>query len=138
MRDKPDYERHFVAVQADVFRLAERDYGLTRKRLAALSGVSITTIDTWARGESAMGGPALVHMMRYIPNDLMGLLTEWGGKFVGDLESPDGDLDALGRGAASFTVDYVNAKSDGVVTPMERAHLADKARGMAAMCRAVA
>jgi hypothetical protein len=68
----------------------------------------------------------------------MSLMTEPAGKFIGTLEDGGGSLDALGREAAGYTAEYLDAKSDGVVTPMERGKLRDKARRVASIARAVA
>jgi hypothetical protein len=129
-------QQNFVSLQADLFRLAARDHGLTIKRLSLLADIPATTMQTWASG-TVMPAWAMVELARFIPDDLMSLMLEPAGRFVGTLETVDHDLDALGCEAAGFVAEYVAAKADGKVTPIERARLGDKARGMAAAARKV-
>lgn len=126
-----------VSRQERMFRLARRDHGLTDKILNLETGIPIPTLVSYRRG-AAMPVHALVKLARIIPDELTSLLVEPAGKIIGTAEPDDGDLDALGCEAAGFTAEYVEAKRDGKVTPIERANLADRARRISAKARAVA
>lgn len=104
-----------------MFRLAERD-GISRKIICLSTGYSRTAVDEWARGEKAMSGPALVAVasMPEFPAELLSLLFDGTGRHVADDSGETGDLDALGCETAGFTADYVEAKRDGKITPIER------------------
>lgn len=131
-------QQNFVTLQADLFRLAARDHGLSIKRLSLLADIPATTMTTWASG-TVMPAWAMVELAKYIPDDLMSLMTEPAGKFVGTLgDDGGGCLDSLGREAAGYTAELLDAKSDGIVTPMERAKLGERARRVASVARAVA
>ena len=131
-------QQNFINLQADVLRLADRDHGLSIKRLAMLTEIPATTLVTWKNG-TAMPAWAMVELARFIPDDLMSLMTEPAGKFVGTLTDDGGGcLDSLGREAAGYTAELLDAKSDGIVTPMERAKLGERARRVASVARAVA
>lgn len=127
MSDSARFHGIFDGVVADMFRLAERDHGLTVRRLAALSGIPAGTLSTWARGEHSMPAWAFWCLAQHIPNDLLTLCAEQSGKAVISATS-NGCLDELGREAAGFTASYVNAKSDGVISHREGHALRNQAR----------
>lgn len=131
-------DHNILAMQERVFRLASDNYGLTRKVIEAETGIPASTVKCYAEGRSVMSLSAFVALLRVLPDELSSLFTEPAGKHIGTDETDDGDLDALGREAASFTSDYVVAKSDGVVTHIERAKLKAGARRLAPKARAVA
>lgn len=128
---------HFVDTQADVFRLAKARYGLSTARLAARSDIPETTLATWGKGTS-MPAWAMVELARHIPPDLMNLLLEGAGFCLTPLQHVDSEMDDLAYEATGFTHELLEARRDGKVTPIERAHLKEKARRVAAAAAGVA
>lgn len=128
--------QHLVEIQCDIFRLAKRDHALSPKRLAALSGIPETTINSWAHG-TAMPAFGLARLSPFLPDGLTSLIFEPFGKHVETSETDESDLDDLGCETAGFTAEYVQAVSDGKITPMERAKLADRALRIAAAANSV-
>lgn len=126
-----------IAAQEAMLRLAERDYQLTSKRIEAETGIPAVTLRSYKR-DTMMPLSAFVKLCRVIPDDLTSLVMEHAGKHVGTNEPGDGDIDALGREAAGFVAEKLDAEADGVVTPMERGKLKDRARRMASAALAVA
>lgn len=129
--------QHFVSLQERLLRLAERDYQLTAKVLSAETGIPIATLASYRKG-TMMPALAMAKLCSVIPDELTSMMFEPVGKHIGSNEPGEGDLDALGRAAAALTSDYVEAISDGIVTPMERANLKDRARRITPLARAVA
>lgn len=128
--------QHLIAIQCDIFRLAKRDHALSPARLSALSGLPKTTIESWTKG-TAMPAFGLARLSPFIPDELITLLFEPFGKHVETSETDESDLDELGCETAGFTADYVQAVSDGKITPMERAKLAERALRIAAKANSV-
>jgi hypothetical protein len=120
-----------LETQQRIFRLSARDYGLTLKRISIDSNIPYATIRTYASGEAMMPIAALLKICDVIPDHLLSQLLDPVGRHLEVNEESDGDMDELGREAASFTAEYVNAKSDGIVTPFERSRLASRAGRLA-------
>jgi hypothetical protein len=116
-----------IAAQSHMFRLAESRHGLTRKVLHLETGIPMTTLKTWANG-TAMPVYGLAMLTRVIPDYLTSLLLEPACKGIVTPEEGDGDLDTLAVEASSYVADYVAAKADGVVTPIETARLREDRR----------
>jgi hypothetical protein len=136
MSDLSPQAHNLLAIQRDIFRLAKRDHELSPGRLAALSGLNARTIQNWAEG-AAMPAFAFAILSEHIPEELTSLLFEPFDKRVTAVERDDGDLDSLGCETAGFTSDYVEAKSDGRITPIERAKLTERAGVIAARAHRV-
>lgn len=135
MDDASRFQRNFAGIISDLFRLAQRDHGLTYTRLAALADLPAATVGGWARGEAAMPAWAFFRLAAHLPDDLLTLAAETAGKMI---VTADGtyDLDAVGREAAGFTARYVDAKSDGVISPNERHALHQGRRKLAVVAAA--
>jgi len=73
-----------------------------------------------------------------IPDYLLNRFFDPIGRHLAANEESDGDLDELGREAASFTAEYVEARSDGNVTSIERQRLTAKAARLGAAAERVA
>lgn len=117
--------RNSVALQQEMFRLAERDYGLTVAVLARSSGVSPSTIKGWRDG-AAMPAWALGELA--LPDDLASLILAPFAKHVGTDEDGEGDLDtaALDAGEAQQAVQRArHPQSPGgvAIVPQERAEI---------------
>jgi hypothetical protein len=126
-----------VAQQEAMLRLAERDYGLSIKRLAAETGIGATTLRTYKR-DTMMPLGVFVKLCAVIPDELTSLCLEVSGKHVGSNATSDEDLDALGREAAGFVAEKLEAEADGKVTPIERSKLKHRARRVVSQARKVA
>ena len=126
-----------IAAQEAMLRLAERDYGLSTKRLEAETGIPAVSLRSYKR-DTMMPLAAFVKLARVIPDCLTSLVMEPSGKHVGTNEPTDGDIDALGREAAGFVAEKLEAEADGIVTPIERGKLRDRARRVECAARAVA
>lgn len=130
--DAERFEHNFGAIVADMFRLLGRDHAMTKARLSKLSGIHINTLTSWWDGGTKMPLWAFWHLAPYIPDDLLTLVSEAAGKAVVTLDDGGpGCLDTLGREAAGFVASYVDAKSDGVVTPHEKRALNNRRRKLA-------
>lgn len=116
-----------LETQRDIFRLAERDHGLSRKAVSIKSGIEYDALGTYWRGEHAMPITALLRLCDVIPDYLLSRLLDPVGRQILVKEGEDGDMDELGREAAGFVAEYVEAKSDGKITPLEHARLKDRA-----------
>lgn len=120
-----------------MLRLAERDYDLSIKALSLETGIPGVTLNSWKRDVMMpLGG--FVALCRVIPDDLTSLMLEPADKHIGTNERDENDLDALTAEASGLVTGVLEAKRDGKVTPIERAHIQDKARRVAAKARAVA
>lgn len=127
-----------LKAQRTIFRRVERDYGLTRKVISIDSGIHYDTLGTYWRGETIMPLTALLRLCDIVPDHLLSHLLDPVARHLSPNESGDGDLDELGRDAARFTHEYVEAKSNGKVTPIERAKLTQEAERLGATAQRVA
>lgn len=80
--------------------------------------------------------PTMLKLVGVLPDELLSHLLDPVGKHLADNGNDEGDLDALGCEAAGFTQEYVEAKSDGIVTPIERGRLKSRARRLGNLARA--
>lgn len=142
MADGRGTEQETLAAQSEMFRLAERDHGLTITALATETGINKSTLATYNHSNifqrAKMPLPVFVALCRVIPDDCTSIVLAGIGKHVGTNEGGDGCLDALGREAAGYVAEKLDAEADGVVTPIERRRLRDRARRVAARAQAVA
>ncbi len=130
-------QQHLIERQKDMFRLARRDHDLTPKRLSQLARIPEPTIASWSKG-TAMPAWALVVLACYLPDEITSILFEPAEKYVGSAEGGDGGLAELDCEALGFAAEHAEARRDGVVTPMERARLGERARRVASVARCVA
>lgn len=138
MADVPLPGRDSVDAQREMFRLAEKECGLSIAVIAQRSPLKVSTLKGWREGAAmpAWGLGALG--TAGVPDHLLSLVLESFGKHVGTDEADDGDLDALGRESAHYLAEKADAEADGVVTPMERGRLKDRARRLTGIARAAA
>lgn len=97
------------AGQLAMFRLAERDHGLSLKILALETGIPFGTLRSYAQG-TTMPVPALVKLSKVIPNELTSLMLDPGGKVLADAEPEETDIDDLARAAVDILQRYVTAR----------------------------
>jgi len=130
-----DRVQNIISRQEHMFRLAERDYGLTIAMLSAETGISKNTMLMWKK-DTAMPAYALVMLSAIIPDELTSLMYEPVGKHIGsDGADDDGDIDALARDCSRYTAEYLSA--DKPRTPQQIANLQDIARRIAGVARRV-
>ena len=77
--------------QQRIFRLAERDHGLTRKAINLDSGIDYDSVCNYAKGETQMSVGALVALVGVIPDELLSLLLPGGRVIVRAPESLNHD-----------------------------------------------
>lgn len=135
-------EQETLSAQAELFRLADRDYGLSLNVLSRETGVSLSALKSYnasnifARAKMPLW--VFVRLCRVVPDELTSLCLSDAGKHVGSNEEGEGDLDELAVETAGFVAEKLVAEADGVVTPMERRKLKDRARRVCATARRVA
>jgi hypothetical protein len=137
--------QNILAIQSDMFRLAKRDYQLSPKRLAALSGIPEATVASWAHPQRPASMPVhgFIRLLPHIPDDLSSLLTEPADKHIGSNVPSDNDIHDLIAGASELSHEGVRAmhpESPGGVhiVPSERGKIRDISRRLAPKARAVA
>jgi len=97
------------AGQLAMFRLAERDHGLTLKILALETGIPHGTLRSYAQG-TAMPVSALVKLTRAIPNELTSLMLDPGGKAVSDADAEETDLDDAAIAALEYALRWAKSR----------------------------
>lgn len=138
MADVPLPGQDSIDAQAEMFRLAEKEQGLSVAVLARRSPIPLSTLKGWKTG-SAMPAWALGALrVAGVAEHLLSLVLEPFGLLVADRESEDGALAELGREGAHYVAEHADAVADGVVTSIERGRLKDRARRIAAIARNVA
>lgn len=86
--------------QKRIFRLAERDHGLSFKALSLDSGIPYNSIRGYASGETIMAIPALLKLVGVIPDELLSQLLDPVKRcIVRTDEGDEPDYDAIGQGA---------------------------------------
>lgn len=86
--------------QERIFRLAQRDHGLTLKAISLDSGIGYTTIQSYANGGSVMSIASLFALVGVIPDELLSLLLPEGRVIV---QAPDAlDHDDIERACRDF------------------------------------
>lgn len=135
MADLSQKARNSVALQREVFRLAESEHGLSIAVLHRTRGIPSSTLKGWREG-AAMPTWAVGELD--LPDDLTSLLLSPYGKHVGTDEPEGGCLDELEVEASGVVHEIAKAKRDGRVTPQERAKIAAATRQMVPVARAVA
>lgn len=118
-----------------MLRLAERDYGMTAKRLAAETGIPLSTVQSWKRAlapaQMALGD--FVAVCRVIPDHLTSLCLEPAGKQIVSDGEGDGLLTELLRAASGYTAEHVERMSDGAICHKDKAVLTQKAKEIASI-----
>lgn len=106
-------ERQILKAQSRIFRLAERDHGLTMKVIGLDSGIPYETIRSYAGhkgAQSMMPVSALCKLVGVIPDELLShMLDPVGRQIVTD--DDDHDLDILGEGADELAAEVRRARA---------------------------
>lgn len=137
MSDRDGTKHDVLSAQEAMLRLAERDHGLTAKRLHAETKIPLSTIQSWKRATApaCMSLADFVAVCRVIPDDLTTLCLEPAGKNVSDASA---DLDELATHAGDFAHEYQKARhpsSPGgtAIVPQEAAQLHEIRRRIGAV-----
>ncbi|MFZ5666933.1 MAG: helix-turn-helix domain-containing protein [Pseudomonadota bacterium] len=130
MADRDGTKHDVLAQQEAMLRLAERDYGLTAKRIAAETGIPLSTVQSWKRSltpaQMALGD--FVAVCRVIPDHLASLCLEPAGKQIVDDGSGDGLLQELLVETSGYAADHIERMADGTICHKDKAALAERAR----------
>jgi hypothetical protein len=97
--------------QRRIFRLAERDHGISLKIAGLDSGIPYNTIRSYASGEAVMPVPAMLKLVGVIPDDLLSYLLEPVQRHIVEDGNGDFDADALGREAHGLAGEVQQARS---------------------------
>lgn len=117
------------ATQERVFRLAQRDHGLTLKAISLDSGIGYTTVQSYANGNSVMSIASLFCLVGVIPNELLSLLLPEGQRIVTVPEQIDHDeIDELCRdySATKAAAHHPESEAGRDIGPGEHAELSGK------------
>jgi hypothetical protein len=141
MTDTRGTEQETKARQAELFRLAERDYGLTLSALATETGLSETSLKSYALSNifarAKMPLWVFVRLCKVIPEDVTSIMVEPADKCILPLLPQDDDLDKLTAEAVEFAADKLRREADGVICHIDRKALAERARRLAVKSAAV-
>lgn len=138
MADIPLPGRDSIEAQREMFRLAERECGLSIAAIASRSPLHLGTLKGWRDGAAMPAWAVGALGTAGVPDHLLSLLLAPFGRHVGTDEGSDGDLDVLGREAAHFVGDKLDAEADGKVTHIEKARLQQSAARIAGVARKAA
>lgn len=123
-----------------MLRIAERDHGITAKRLAAETGIPLSTVQSWKRdlapAQMALGD--FVAVCRVIPDHLTSLCLEPAGKQVVSDGEGDGLLNELLVATSGYAADHIERMSDGAICHRDKAALAERARVISSLATKVA
>lgn len=130
--------RRLLTRQQTMFRMAEKK-GFSQKIIHIETGISVTSVSEYARGITAMSGPAILKLVewREFPSECLSILFDGSGRHVGD-DTAAPDFDHLACETSGFTHSLLEAKRDGRLTSEERQRLRDQARRVAAAAANVA
>ena len=103
--------RNSVTAQADMFRFAARDHGLTMKVLHLRTDIPMSTLKGWESG-TVIPAWALFKLGQHggIPDHLLSLVADPFCKHVGTDEHGDGDLDTAALDASDFAQAVAKAR----------------------------
>ena len=147
MPDLCQSARNSVAMQHEMFCLAERDHGLSLKVLSLKTKIPQSTLQGWAKDPSRyptaqMPAWALFKLGRDggVPDKLLSLVAEPFERHVATDEDGEGDLDTAADDADELATEVRRArhpKSPGgtVIVPQERSKIVQLARKAAASSR---
>lgn len=96
--------------QRRIFRLAERDHGLTFKAVSLDSGIAYNSIRGYASGETIMSIPTMLRLVGVIPDSLLSHLLDPVGRHLAENETDDGDHDSLATNCIDFAARHAQAR----------------------------
>ncbi|HET7255584.1 MAG TPA: hypothetical protein VFJ46_17645 [Xanthobacteraceae bacterium] len=99
----------------------------SRAALAVASGIPESTLRDWAHGAAMPLHGALV-LSKFLPPAAINMLTEPAGKRLVDAEEAEANWDGFAAKTAGLTAEICEARSDGVITHVERERLRKRTR----------
>jgi transcriptional regulator with XRE-family HTH domain len=119
--------------QRTMFRLAESGHGWSQKAIHLETGMGLSSIGQYARGETAMGGAAILKLagVKDFPAELLTLLFEGTGRTVIDAETAEADWLGLAAESAGLAAEICHDAKDGF-SPSEVGRLRTKTRALIA------
>jgi len=140
MADLSQLARNSIALQQEMFRLADKNYGLSLRVLSQTRDIPFSTLKGWRDG-SAMPAWALGELA--LPDEIVSIVLSPYDKQVGADAEEDADLDELAELTADFTEDYIRARNPrgpggAQIIPIEKRRLKEKSARIAAKARRVA
>jgi hypothetical protein len=97
------------AGQLAMFRLAERDHGLSLKIIQLDTGIPYGTLRSYVSG-TAMPVSALLKLAKVIPAHLINLMLDPGGKALTDAEPDEADLDDAVIAGLELAIKWAKAR----------------------------
>jgi hypothetical protein len=124
MIDRDGTKHDVLEQQEAMLRLAERDHGITAKRLALETGIPLSTVQSWRRAcaPAGMSMADFVAVSRVIPDELTSLCFEPAEKRLTPVGEGHSDIDALALLAIEFAAAYGNARHPGSPGGVEIVH----------------
>lgn len=127
-----------IARQETVLRLAERDHGLTIKRLSAETGLPDSVLRSYKTG-TAMPLHNAVKLAAVLPDHLVSLWFEPAGKSVIDMpRDEDALMQELLREATGYAAEHVDRAADGAICHIDKSALRERARRLGTTATKVA
>ncbi len=99
--------------------------------LSAASGISDSTLRSWAGGTS-MTLSSVLDLARHLPVAAINMMFEPAGKRLCDAEREDANWHAVAAESASFVSEICTALIDGRIDHVERHKLSQRAKAIAA------
>ena len=144
MCNRSDQAQHSVTAQERMFRLAERDFGLSLPILSAESGIPLRTLQNWKAGAVMPAWALFALGQAGVPDYLTSLLGNPFKKHVGtNGAEEDGALHEAVAEASAVATEFLEATaahSEGgaALTPREEARIRERALRAGHKLRAVA
>ncbi|HEX7720482.1 MAG TPA: hypothetical protein VF389_11800 [Woeseiaceae bacterium] len=134
MADLSRRARNSVSLQSEMFRLAERDHGLSIKvLLAGNKHLKDSTLRGWASGATAMPAYGVGELRRAgMPVHLLGFILDPFDLGFVEGSPVDEAYDELALEASGFVQDYLERKADGRLCHQDKAALDERKRRLAA------
>lgn len=128
MAEIPLPGRDSVAAQAELFRLAAKEEGLTLDAIVARSPLKLSTLKGWRDGAAMPAWAVGALGSAGVPDHLLSLVLQPFGKHVGSDEDGDGDLDTAGLEAGEVAHAVAKARSPNspggvAIVPQERGEI---------------
>ena len=134
--------RNSIRLQERMFRLAERDFGLSIPVLAHETGIPKATLQSWKNGTTMPAWALFAIGHAGVPDYLTSLVASPFGKVVGTDAHDDDALHEAVTAASEVVTEYLVAQSpesEGgpAITPRERSRIGEKAERAGGKLRAV-
>lgn len=131
-----------LEAQQRIFRLADRDFGLSLKSISLDSGIPYNSIRGYASGHTVLPVPALLKLVGVVPDALLSHLLDPVERHIAPNDNNDSDLDELADAADELAADVRRARHPnspgGVnIVPIERSGIVGKAKRFGATAKAV-